>query len=107
MASFFERNYSELKIEQRAIVHPFTNVGDRVAKYCDAFAGLQKEFDSGVSLDTALVLSRTASSVDMMGVCPCIFSHFILSHDFRAARNLVLKPMCMLLLVDSEFEHIF
>jgi hypothetical protein len=31
----------------------------------------------------------------MIGAYPYVFSHFILSHDFHAARNQVLKPADM------------
>jgi len=54
---------------ERVIVHPFAGVDDQIAAFCSVFTDLQKDFDSRLSLSTALVLSRTASSVDMIGAC--------------------------------------
>jgi hypothetical protein len=74
------------------IVHPFTDVDDQIAKFCTAFAGLRESFDSRLLVTTALFLSRTASSVDMIGACPCAFRHLTLSHALHLARHQVLKP---------------
>jgi hypothetical protein len=64
------------------IVHPFTDVDDQIAKFCIAFTDLRKNFDSRLSLTTALFLSRTASSVDRIGPCPYTFRHSTLFHDY-------------------------
>jgi hypothetical protein len=80
---------------ESVIVSPFTDVDDQIAAFCTAFANLRKDFDSRLSLTTALFLSQTASSVDMMGTCPYAFRHFTLSHDLRLARHQVLKPEAM------------
>ncbi|KIM84471.1 hypothetical protein PILCRDRAFT_384410 [Piloderma croceum F 1598] len=61
---YFIQEYTQRNFA--VIVDPFSNVGDQTAAFCAVFAGLRKEFDSRVSPDTALVLSRTVSSVDMM-----------------------------------------
>src|ERR1700683_2531744 len=50
VASFFERNGSELKIAQSVIVHPFSDVNDQIAAFCAAFTDLRKDFDSRLSL---------------------------------------------------------
>jgi hypothetical protein len=56
------------------IVHPFADVDDQINAFCTAFTDLRKDFDSRLSLSTALVLSRTASSVDMIGMYAYTFS---------------------------------
>jgi hypothetical protein len=56
-------------LPERVIVHPFADVDGQIAAFCTTFADLRKDFDSGLSVTTALVLSRTASSVDMIGAC--------------------------------------
>lgn len=53
---------------------------------------------SGRSLSMALVLSRTASAIDMIGA---YLQPFYLSHDFHAVRNQVLKPADM-----DEYNYI-
>ena len=60
---------------ESAIVSPFTEVDDQIAAFCTAFANLRKDFDSRLSLTTALFVSQTASSVDMMGTCSYAFVH--------------------------------
>ena len=80
---------------ERAIVHPFSDVDDQITAFCTAFTDLRKDFDSRLSLSTALFLSRTASSVNMIGVSANIFSPFISLMIFRAVRNQVLKPADM------------
>ena len=77
---------------ESVIVHPFTNVDDQIAAFCTAFAKLRNNFDSRLSLTTALFMSRTASSVEMMGACPCAFRCLSSSHDSCLARHQVLKP---------------
>ena len=57
---------------ERVIIYPFANVDDQIAAFCTAFTNLRRDFDSGLSLRTALVLSRMASSVDMIGACAYI-----------------------------------
>jgi hypothetical protein len=81
---------------ENAIVHLFTNVDDQIAAFCTTFAKLRKDFDSGISLTTALLLSRKASSVDITGACPYTFRCLTWSHDLHIARLLrVLKPEVM------------
>jgi hypothetical protein len=58
--------------------------------FCTAFISLPMDFDSRLTLSTALVLSQMASSVDLIGVCPCTFSQAMLSHDF----HLVSRGQC-------------
>jgi hypothetical protein len=57
---------------ERAIVYPFADADGQIGAFCAAFAALRNDFDSRVSLSTALALSRTAASIDMMGTSPCI-----------------------------------
>jgi hypothetical protein len=49
---------------ERAIVNPITGVDSQIAKFCAVFADLRKDFDSGVLVHVALVVSRMESSVD-------------------------------------------
>jgi hypothetical protein len=49
---------------ERVIVHPFAGVGDQITAFCTAFTDLQKDFDSRLSLSTALVLSRATVTID-------------------------------------------
>jgi hypothetical protein len=63
---------------ESAIVYTFTDVDDQIAAFCTAFANLRNNFNSRLSLTTALFMSRTASSVEMMGACPHTFRHFSL-----------------------------
>jgi hypothetical protein len=51
-------------LPERVIVHPFVDVDGQIDAFCTAFADLRKDFDSGLSVTTALILSRTASSID-------------------------------------------
>ena len=64
---------------ESVIVYPFIDIDDQIAKFCTAFTDLRKDFDSKLSLSTALVMSRMASTVDMIGACLYTFRHFILS----------------------------
>ena len=77
---------------ESVIVHPFTDVDDQIAAFCTVFEKLRNSFESRLLLTTALFLSRTASSVEMMGRCPYTSRHFSLSHDLLLARHQVLKP---------------
>ena len=77
---------------ERVIVHPFTDVDSQIAAFCTAFENLRENFDSRLLLTTALFLSRTASSVEMMGASTHSFRHFSFSHDLHLARHQVLKP---------------
>jgi hypothetical protein len=93
-SSRYERSLIEGRPES-VIVSPFTNVDAEIAAFCTAFADLRKGFDSRLLLTTALFLSQTASSVDMMGTCPYTSRHLTLSHDLHLARHQVLKPEVM------------
>ena len=77
---------------ESVIVHPFTHVDDQIAAFCTEFAKLRNSFDSRLSLTTALFMSRTASSVEMMSGCPYTFKYLSSSHDLHPARHQVLKP---------------
>jgi hypothetical protein len=48
----------------RVIVHSVTAVDDQLAAFCTAFKGLRMDFDSRLTLGTALVLSRTTATID-------------------------------------------
>ena len=78
--------------QESVIVHPFTDLDDQIATFGTAFAKLRLDFDSRLSLTTALFLSRTASSIDTTGVS-YTFRQFTLSHVLHLARHhQVLKP---------------
>jgi hypothetical protein len=66
-------------LPERVTVHPFTDVDGQIDAFCTTFADFQKDFDSGLSVTIALVLSRTASSIDMIGMS-IYLSHSMLSH---------------------------
>jgi hypothetical protein len=51
---------------ERAIAQPFTGMDDRIIVFRTAFDDLQKTLDSRIILDTALVLSRTTVTIDMI-----------------------------------------
>ncbi|KIL57443.1 hypothetical protein M378DRAFT_41812, partial [Amanita muscaria Koide BX008] len=61
---FFIQEYSRRNFGGRAIVQLFSDADDRIAGFCAAFARLRGNFDSRVNLNTALVLSQTASTID-------------------------------------------
>jgi len=82
-------------LPESVIVYSLGYVEGQIAEFCAAFADLRKDFDSRLSLSTALVLSRTASSVNMLGACLYTFSRFMLSHDFHPVRYQELKPADM------------
>lgn len=48
----------------RTIVQPFLGTDDKITAFCAEFDRLRKNFDSGMGVDTALVLSRTAPTID-------------------------------------------
>jgi hypothetical protein len=57
------------------ITHPFTDIDNQIAGFCTAFADLRNNFNSRLSLTTTLFMSRTASSVEMMGAYPYTFRY--------------------------------
>ena len=77
---------------ESVVVNTFTDVDEQITAFCTAFAKLRNNFDSRLSLTTALFMSRTASSVEMMGTCPYTFRYLLSSHDLYLARHQVLKP---------------
>ena len=74
------------------ITHPFTDVDNQITGFCTAFVDLRNNFDSRLSLTTALFMSRTVSSVEMMGAHPYTFRYISSSDDLYLARHQVLKP---------------
>jgi hypothetical protein len=48
---------------ERVLVHAVINVDDQIAAFSTVFTDLRKDFDSRLSLRTALILSQTVSSV--------------------------------------------
>lgn len=50
-------------------MQPFSGADDRITEFCAAFARLRGNFDSRVSLNTALVLSQTALTIDVISAC--------------------------------------
>ena len=65
----------------RAVMQPFLDTDDLITKFCAEFERLRKNFDSGVELDTALVLSRTVSTIDAIRACelPTAGSHLVMT----------------------------
>ena len=70
-------------------------VDDQIATFCTAFANLRKDFDSRLAQSTALLLSQTASSINMKGTHPNNFGHFTLSDALYVALRQVLRPEVM------------
>jgi hypothetical protein len=50
-------------------------MGGLIAKYCSEFTRLGENFKLGVQVDTALVLSRAASKVDMIRAFTVLNTH--------------------------------
>ena len=78
-SSMYDSGLTEGRPES-VIVHPFTDVDSQIAAFCTTFEKLRMNFDSRLLLTTTLFLSRTASSVEMMGTCPHTF-RYLLSHN--------------------------
>jgi hypothetical protein len=49
---------------ERTIVQPFAGVDDRITAFCAAFTALRKTFDSKLTMNTALVLSRAVTTIE-------------------------------------------
>ena len=49
---------------ERVVVHPFAEVDHQIAAFCTAFADLRKDFDSRLTLNTALFLSQAMTKID-------------------------------------------
>jgi hypothetical protein len=61
----FKHNGSVTKDRsERVVVHPFAKVDDQIAAFCTAFADLRKDFDSRLTLSTALFLSQAMTKID-------------------------------------------
>ena len=54
-----------------------------IASFCAEFDRLRRSFDSGVGLDTALVLSRTAPVIDAISEFPFISSFHQFGNDCK------------------------
>ena len=62
---YLQRANSTTKyLSERAIVQPFAGVDDRITEFCAAFTALRKTFDSKLTVNTALVLSRAMTTVE-------------------------------------------
>ena len=65
--------YIEMKLThggaEWSITQPFSGAGDLIAKFCAEFERLRKNFDSGVDIGAALLLSRTAATIDVIRAC--------------------------------------
>ena len=60
-----------------------TNVEDRIAVFCAAFTSLRQAFDSKLALNTALELSRAATTIDAISEYSYIlFQSLIIKHVF-------------------------
>jgi hypothetical protein len=53
-------------LSARTVGQPFAGVDDRIATFCAVFKDLRKTFDSNLTLNTALVLSRARVTIDAM-----------------------------------------
>ena len=49
---------------ERTIAQPFAGIDDQITKFCAAFTVLRKTFDSKLTVNTALVLSRAVTTVE-------------------------------------------
>ena len=45
-------------------MQPFAGVDDQITAFCAAFTALRKTFDSKLTVNTALVLSRAVTTVE-------------------------------------------
>ena len=45
-------------------MQPFAGVDDQITEFCAAFTALRKTFDSKLTVNTALVLSRAMTTVE-------------------------------------------
>ena len=65
MEGLFKHNGSVTKDRsERVVVHPFAKVDDQIAAFCTAFTDLRKDFDSRLTLSTALFLSQAMTKID-------------------------------------------
>jgi hypothetical protein len=78
---------------ERVIVQPLTNVEDRIAAFCTAFTALRQAFDSKLALNSALVLSRAAITIEAISEYPSIlFQLPTINHMFlRRTRSIVVE----------------
>ena len=53
-------------------MQPFSGADERIDVFCAAFVQLRKNFNSRVNLNTALVLSQTALTIDAISRCRCL-----------------------------------
>lgn len=58
--------WSSLRNAVRAVTQSVSGIDVLIAKFCFEFSRLRSNFDSGVSVDTGLVLSRAAKTIDMI-----------------------------------------
>ncbi|KIM89872.1 hypothetical protein PILCRDRAFT_812653 [Piloderma croceum F 1598] len=61
---YFIREYTRRSFGERVVVHPFAEFDDQIAAFCTAFADLRKDFDSRLTLSTALFLSQAMTKID-------------------------------------------
>ncbi|KIJ24378.1 hypothetical protein M422DRAFT_274858 [Sphaerobolus stellatus SS14] len=61
---FFIQEYARNQFAARALKQPFSGTDELIDQFCAEFKRLRANFDSGVNIATALVLSQTARTVD-------------------------------------------
>ena len=57
-------NSTTKHLSERTIVQPFAGVDDQITEFCATFTVLRKTFDSKLTVNTALVLSRAVTTVE-------------------------------------------
>jgi NACHT domain len=88
---------------ERAMKQPFLGTDDLITKFRAKFERLRKNFESGVCISTALLLSRTATTVDVIRACTLLEASLHFSHNLHTGRDqllLKLKPADM-----DEYNH--
>ncbi|KIJ50176.1 hypothetical protein M422DRAFT_160058, partial [Sphaerobolus stellatus SS14] len=61
---FFIQEYARNQFAARALKQPFSGTDELIDQFCAEFKRLRANFDSGVNIATALVLSQTALTID-------------------------------------------
>jgi hypothetical protein len=69
---------------ERAATQPFSGMDDRITAFCDAFNVLRKNFDTGLNLNAALVLSRTTVIANAISTYNMLLLSYWMFTDFCA-----------------------
>ncbi|MDQ1532138.1 MAG: hypothetical protein QOE37_2263, partial [Microbacteriaceae bacterium] len=74
-------------------MQPFSGTDDVITIFCAEFDRLRKNFDSGVGVDTALVLSRVAPTIDAISACQFLNNADTFANNFETGRDQVLSKL--------------